>query len=128
MDLILEKWNDATQRSKKTKCQLHVLKFRPKTNMFTRSMCLYKSLIGLYLNMPSRKNMGLAQFCRFVRATIIFTSKPRSRYILSFGIHELFHLITNTNSKLLEKRIFCVTNNKNMDAHINEHGCLVPLV
>ncbi len=72
--------------------------------MFTRLLCLYKSFIDLYFNMSLRKNIGLAQFYRFFRATITSTSRPRKRYILSFGIHELFHLIINTNSKLLQKR------------------------
>jgi hypothetical protein len=76
--------------------------------------------------MPSRKNMGLAQFYRFVRTTITSTSRPRRRYILSFGIHEPFHLIKNTNSKLMEKKTLYTTNNKNVDAHVNEHGCLAP--
>ncbi len=89
-------------------------------------MCLYKSFIDLYLNMPSRKNMGLAQFNGFVGTTTTSTSRLGRKYILSFGIHELFHLITNTNSKLLEKRILYNTNNKNVDAHVTEHGCLAP--
>jgi hypothetical protein len=70
--------------------------------------------------------MGLAQFCGFVKTTITFTSMQGRRCILSFGIHELFHLITNTNSKLLEKKKLCVINNKNVDAHATEHGCLAP--
>jgi hypothetical protein len=86
--------------------------------MFTRSMCLYKSFIDLYFNMSSRKNIGLAQFCKFVRATTISTFRLGSRYILSFGIHELFHLITNTNSKLLEKRRFFVLPTRKMWMHM----------
>ncbi len=67
--------------------------------------------------MPLRKNIGLAQFYEIVRTTTTSTSRPRRRYILSFGIHELFHLITNTNLKLLKKKILCVANNKSVDAH-----------
>lgn len=37
--------------------------------------------------------------------------------ILSFGIHELFHLITNTNSKLLEKRRLSLMPVKSVNAH-----------
>jgi hypothetical protein len=68
--------------------------------------------------MPSKKNIGLAQFCKFVRATIISTSKLGRRYILSFGIHELFHLITNTNSKTIgEEKILYVANKESVDVH-----------
>jgi hypothetical protein len=37
--------------------------------------------------------------------------------ILSFGNHELFHLITNTNLKLLEKRRLSVMPVKSVNAH-----------
>ncbi len=68
--------------------------------------------------MSSRKNIGLAQFCEFLRDTITSSSRLKRRYILSYGIDELFHLITNKNFKIaIEEKTPRVVSKESVDAH-----------